>query len=309
MDFRQLDYFVTAAERQSLSAAAELLYTSQPHVSSVIRSLEQELGTKLFDRTHYGVRLTEQGRRVYDYAVRALTEQRLMADAAAQRAKESLSIITTPSSNMAALFTDYYQIHDCGNCHYRYYEGGVETVLSRVSSGEAELGFVFIAERQQPALRRLLEQHRLRFDSLLNTDLVLYVGENSPLHGRQSVSLDELRGLRFVQNEDDFFSISDLLSVSHPSASVMPICVVRTNSDYTMMQLLKTTDLCNLSSYWLKDRYTRLGVQRLTLEGFGDGIRFGCITAQGRPLSHTAEHFLTHVRLAIAGEQNTSKEI
>ena len=44
MDIKQLEFFVTACERGSLSQAALCLYTSQPNVSKTIRSLERELG-------------------------------------------------------------------------------------------------------------------------------------------------------------------------------------------------------------------------------------------------------------------------
>ena len=47
MDMKQLEFFVTACERGSLSKAAECLYTSQPNISKNIRSLERELGRPL----------------------------------------------------------------------------------------------------------------------------------------------------------------------------------------------------------------------------------------------------------------------
>ena len=64
MELRQLLYFVTCARCGSLTTAAEELYTTQPHVSMVIRELEKELGTRLFLRRSNGVELTEAGARV-----------------------------------------------------------------------------------------------------------------------------------------------------------------------------------------------------------------------------------------------------
>ena len=51
MDIKQLEFFVTACERGSLSQAAICLYTSQPNVSKTIRSLERELGRPLLERS------------------------------------------------------------------------------------------------------------------------------------------------------------------------------------------------------------------------------------------------------------------
>lgn len=41
------------------------LYTTQSSVSKVIKSLEDELGMRLFERRHDGITLTEEGDRVY----------------------------------------------------------------------------------------------------------------------------------------------------------------------------------------------------------------------------------------------------
>ncbi len=62
MDARALRYFQAVAEFGSHSRGAESLRISQPAVSRQIRSLEQELGRKLFDRHSHGVTLTGSGR-------------------------------------------------------------------------------------------------------------------------------------------------------------------------------------------------------------------------------------------------------
>ncbi len=53
--------FYTVAKCGSLTKAAEELYISQPAVSQAIRQLEKNLGGKLFNRTHKGMELTENG--------------------------------------------------------------------------------------------------------------------------------------------------------------------------------------------------------------------------------------------------------
>ena len=61
MELRHLRYFVTAAEEGSISRAAERLNITQPAVSRQLRDLEEELGTKLFDRESKGLSLTDGG--------------------------------------------------------------------------------------------------------------------------------------------------------------------------------------------------------------------------------------------------------
>lgn len=65
---KQLDYFIASAESGQVSHAAVNLNISQSAVTAAIKSLEEELGVRLLERTHAGVRLTMEGARFLDHA-------------------------------------------------------------------------------------------------------------------------------------------------------------------------------------------------------------------------------------------------
>lgn len=74
MEIRQVQSFVQAARLGSFSRAAETLGYSQSAITVQIRLLEQELGTRLFDRMGKKVSLTPQGNRFLEHASRILYE-------------------------------------------------------------------------------------------------------------------------------------------------------------------------------------------------------------------------------------------
>ena len=74
MDISQLRTLVRVAELGSLSKAADRLCIAQPALSRQVRMLEEELGTRLFDRHGRGMVVTEQGRTVLRHALRILKE-------------------------------------------------------------------------------------------------------------------------------------------------------------------------------------------------------------------------------------------
>jgi DNA-binding transcriptional LysR family regulator len=59
--------FNSVAEAGNISHAAKQLFISQPAVSKAIQSLEENLKTTLFIRSSRGVKLTEEGKLLYEY--------------------------------------------------------------------------------------------------------------------------------------------------------------------------------------------------------------------------------------------------
>lgn len=61
MEIRVLRYFLEVAREGSITHAAQRLHISQPTLSKQLKDLEGELGKKLFTRSSFSVRLTEEG--------------------------------------------------------------------------------------------------------------------------------------------------------------------------------------------------------------------------------------------------------
>lgn len=74
MTLKQLELFLAITDQRSFSRGAELVSLVQSTASQHIRSLEDELASRLFDRSKKGVYLTEAGRLFEQHARRICTD-------------------------------------------------------------------------------------------------------------------------------------------------------------------------------------------------------------------------------------------
>ena len=68
MNYERLKTFIAVAEKNSFSEAAKILFVSQPTITSQIKALEEELNTKLFERTTKKVAMTQSAHVLLKYA-------------------------------------------------------------------------------------------------------------------------------------------------------------------------------------------------------------------------------------------------
>lgn len=68
LNYHHLLYFWTVAREGSIARASATLRLAQPTISAQIRTLEENLGEKLFERRGRGLVLTETGRAAFRYA-------------------------------------------------------------------------------------------------------------------------------------------------------------------------------------------------------------------------------------------------
>ncbi|SIS45705.1 LysR family transcriptional regulator [Salimicrobium salexigens] len=91
----QLEVFVTVAELENFSRAAERLHMTQPAVSQYIKVLEKSMDARLFDRSNKYVRLTQAGKIVYHHAKEIIglyTSMHALIDDLTNKASGTISI-------------------------------------------------------------------------------------------------------------------------------------------------------------------------------------------------------------------------
>lgn len=296
MDLKQLQYFVACAQTGSFSDAAKVLYSTQPSVSKVIKSLEDTLGMQLFERLPRGIRLTVQGQKVYHYACRITNEIDVLENMASRGMTKWVRISMNPSSWFANQFVDFYNKTFEKNYHFQLTTAGVRSVMERVRDYMDDIGFVYILSQQQENFLHELAKNKIEFVPMYETDVIFYPGRQTEFYdsGKEKVRLEELEGIRFIQNyQDEFF---DFGSVQENAFQWRDLDIsVLTNSDYIMEKMLKNSKVSNVSGSYLSEnkKGTTPGIP---LELGNNKVIFGYMFHKSEKMDDSVEEFLTFLK-------------
>ena len=147
MDLRQISAFVAVAEELHFGRAADRLHMAQPPLSQLIRRLEKELNTPLFERTTRQVRLTPAGeaflgpaRRVLDAVDEAGQAARLAAGGEVGRVR--IGFAGASSHETLPLLTEAVRKRYPDIELLMEGQTYANVALARVADGSLDLGFV-----------------------------------------------------------------------------------------------------------------------------------------------------------------------
>ncbi len=272
MELKHLLFFVASVEMGSLSRSAEVLYTTQPHISKVIQQLENHLGLCLLERKPSGVTITEDGKKVYEYARKVLDNAQKISAIRQENTRQELHISTMPSQGLARLFAGFFEAEP--TLSVRFLEGTLEKVLHQLAHRQADLGFIFISGYQQQMLHNMLRHKKLDYTPLASVPQMLFAGPKNPCYHKPAVMWTDLQKLRYVQHEEEGISLTRHIGQMHGHAGFQTLQTAAVvSSDHAMMQLLTHTPLANIGC--------QLGSQDIApihaipLAGCGDIIEFG----------------------------------
>lgn len=272
MELKQLQYFVTCVDMGSMNRAAETLYVTQSHISKTIRSLEEELGVTLLERTSSGIRATDAGRRVYAYAETILAAEQHIAEV--RREEQRFRLAAMPGWELAHLFA---QFCGCGNPLFvQYREGTPEQVLHQVAHQQAELGLLLVSEHRQQAFQASLTRSRLAFVPLSYAQPSVCAGPQNPYYAAAPLRWTELRRLRLIQPDKGTLTL--LRHLSKVGGSLSDPAALRTaaavSSDSAAFQLLRQTDLASICFRLCRDPLFPEPLHVIPIEG-GGAVQFG----------------------------------
>lgn len=193
---RRLKVFHTVARLLSFTKAAEALHMTQPAVTFQVRQLEEHFNTRLFDRTHNRITLTEVGEQVYDYADKIFDLYAQMDNVVREMTGDVSGVLMIGASTTIA---EYMLPALLGDFKSKYPEVSIrlkvsntDEIVSMVENNTIDLGVV-----EAPVGNKNLAVAPCHTD-----ELVAIVPPQHPLSQKESVNVKEISGHPFISREE-----------------------------------------------------------------------------------------------------------
>lgn len=198
MDIRQLQYVLQIVRSQSFTKAADALHITQPTISKAVRTLEEELGVRLFVRTGRSIALTDAGKVIYEGAVKMVGQLEEMESGLSELAglrKGRISIGLPP------MVGAYFFPAVIGKFRERYpgiaisiVEDGSKRIEAAVAGGDLDMGVVLLSGADD----------LFRYDPVVEEQLQIILPSGHRFAGQESIKLSQLADEPFILFREDF---------------------------------------------------------------------------------------------------------
>lgn len=300
MDMKYLEFFVAVARCGSINRAAQTLYISQPHLSHIIKEMENDVGFTLFQRTNHGVTLTPEGEKFLEHSKTILHEidglRQLKRKPEPE--KDRLRVSMTKFSHTMESFNEVcIRNQQLDHFSYRLNEGTTVSVIDDVASGDADIGVIHYASHQSARLKNSLQEKGLECRSIASLSPHIVISKNHELIRRnQPVTLSSLRGYGFVrysgQYEDFFYNIATE-NQQMDFNRFSRIIYVYGRAD--LLHLIATSNFFTIGIQNFATQDSMYQITSLPIPDCIEQIEFGIIKRKGLELSDPEQEFAENV--------------
>ena len=195
MRVEQLEYLLAIANNGSISAVAKRLYISQTTLSTMVQSVEQELGKEIFRRTARGVVATPYGEKALPIMQKMVDDYYTLKSMDSKDAArvQDIHICSYPCA------CNFWSLKITGilkergiDARLTVHEAPEDKIMARVLDGTASIGFGVTDKNSLSEQQRMAQKNGLILEFLFEDSPAVYVNPDSPFVGRDEVTLQEL---------------------------------------------------------------------------------------------------------------------
>jgi len=309
LTIQQCRYILKIAESGSFSEAAKQLYVAQSSLSVSVKSLEQELNIRVFERSGNGVYLTDEGAEFARYARQIVMQSDFVKERyEADNVHKRLCVATQHYDFVADIFGKL--LGEITDLQYRFALREMKTydVISETENAFSDIGIIAVKSSDSGIMERYLSRRGLSFTPVLKAMPHVFMRKKHPLAACTQISAAQLRDYPYVcydQGEHEVSFFAEELETQCGGRRV------EISDRATLMNVLLTTDCCTIGTGIMPSRLNKGRIVSVPYES-EDHYRIGYILRTDRSISTLTERFIDMLcrsagKLACTAEQEDGR--
>lgn len=292
MTIQQCKYVLAIARTGSFSEAAKQLFIAQSSLSISVKSLEQELEIKIFERAGSGVYLTDEGSEFVKYATQICENSDYITERYKKKISKKLYIATQHYDFIADIFGNF--LKSVKDKNYRFSIREIETynVIRDIERAHSDIGIIAIKDGDFEVMKRYLSKKNLNFTPIIEVKPHVFFRKGHPLSNCDKLSASELKDYPYVSYEqgehNSSFFTEELVDVSYVDKHI------EISDRATLMNLLMLTDAYTIGTGIMPSALNKDDIISVPFESKGFYV-IGYLLNEERKVSEITEEFIDYM--------------
>ena len=295
MTIQQLKYAVTAAEKGTMSEAAQFLFIAQPSLTNAIRDLEKELRITIFHRTNKGIIATNEGEEFLGYARQILQQVGLIEEKYidGKSRKQIFSVSAQHYSFAVNAFVDVIKTFGSQSYDFTLRETQTYEIIQDVSRLKSEVGILYLSRENENIIGKIITESGLIFEELFTASPHVFISYRHPLAEKECISLYDLKNypyLCFEQGDyNSFYFSEEILS------SISREMTIKVRDRATLFNLAVGLDGYTISTGIISHELNGENIIARPLD-IDECIRIGTVTRKNMTLSRLGPAYMNALK-------------
>lgn len=296
MTIQQCKYVLAIAKTGSFSEAAKQLFIAQSSLSISVKSLEQELGIRIFERSGNGVYLTDEGSEFVKYATQICDNSDYVAERYQKKISKKLYIATQHYDFIADIFGHFLKKVPDENYRLSIREIETYTVIRDIETAHSDIGIIAIKDGDFEVMNRYLKKKNLLFTPMIEAKPHVFFRKEHPLSRCDMLSGTELLDYPYVSYEqgehNSSFFTEELVDISYVNKHI------EISDRATLMNLLMLTDAYTIGTGIMPSALNKDDIVSVPFESNGFYV-IGYLLHAERKVSDMVKLFIQDMEAAL----------
>lgn len=294
MTIQQCIYILEIHNTGSFSEAARKLFVAQSSLSTSVRSLEEELGIKIFERSKNGAVLTIEGAEFVRYASEIVSKNDFIQDRYKKPKGGSRLFVSTQHYDFIAdAFSRLVTENEDDEYSLSLQEKETYDVIRDVEIAYSDVGIIAIEDGNIDIMKRYLQNKEISFSPLFKVAPHVFLRRDHPLSGEGHLLIEMLKSYPYLSydqgsHKDSWFK-EEMISGELASKHIV------ISDRATLMNVLLRTDAFTVGTGLMPSALNEGKIISIPL-GSNSHYTVGYITRNDRKTTPILDKFISVIR-------------